>query len=587
MPTKETPYVQLDWLCERFVRRYRNQSTKQAIRSAVQAYKKLLKQCHGYDARLAADPRFILSTHCDAFVLYNAAHYWREQKHAPLTLAERLGRLKLLFTYASEEKLTPTKTFLIPKLASRKRATMQRAAYEHEELAYIFKLFGPVFQHARRVAKGYKRTGVGRDPRSHPEKPFRVNDSADWADWNNLVWSFENVLDCATPMGPTRNIDQTFLRAAVIYHGGLREVYCRLGVTPKIELHLIAPLALKLSWETGLNAETLLTLKRDCLIDAHPLTNLPCIRYYKARSTGEKNLHLKLLEVDRPDDREVLPLEYKQSMVIRQTIELILKLTQPLVGSARPEDKAFLFLYEASRTSQRYVCHLHARRFACWSLRFLLTAKRNDEGAPANLNLSRFRPTRITHLVRQGKDLFHIQAIAGHRSVETTMRYLDAHQIAPKAQREVSRVLSHIHANIKEFHKHPKPYATKTTLGDDNVIYRGIVSDCKNIFDPPKSVRHLPTYKPNQPCTYFNMCLLCPNVLILKQHLPRLISYKNEIRRAMGNISRAPNHAHYEKTLAVIVEILREFSEEDIQWATAEAQSADYHNDSFTYHPAE
>ncbi len=56
------------------------------------------------------------------------------------------------------------------------------------------------------------------------------------------------------------------------------------------------PLVVKLISETGLNVESVFSLKRDCLKEAHPLNGLPYIEYEKVRSGGEKILLLTHLE---------------------------------------------------------------------------------------------------------------------------------------------------------------------------------------------------------------------------------------------------------------------------------------------------
>lgn len=589
-PTKADPYVQLDWLCERFVRRYDNEATKKHARQSVKAFKNFLGCEAGYDERLLDDPRFYLSIHCDSFVLYNVEQYWRAQGHTSHSRASRVGILQRLFHFAAAENLTPTTVFFYPRIGRTKRETSLWEAYETKELELIWNEFRPVFDYARRIAAGYKRTDVGADPRRYKTSEEACGGSTTeglksgptrWS-WEGFVWYFENELHCKPVLAnlQTNRKHWKFFNAACKYYGSIKEVWRLLGVTPLVDIDLILPLAMKLCWETGLNAESLLSLRRDCLQESHPLTGQPYLRYYKERSTGEKHLHLHLLD---PPGYSQIPLLRRQSAVVRQTIELILKLTAPLVGEAKQDDKDLLLIYQARITK---VIRLRSQNISRWAKPLLRKLKEEgNEHVPIHLNLVRFRPSRITQMAREGRDFFEIQAVAGHANAYTTFEYLSERQIAPKARREVSTVLRRIHENREEFEHDPKNYATAETQGRGDVVYKGLFCDCKNVYDPPQSVRGLPSYREGQPCTYFNMCLTCPNIIITKKHLPTLLNYKSEIEESVegNNLANVPNASHYETSLAVLDGILLEFDEADVTWAREIAECADILLDPVTH----
>lgn len=591
-PTRQDPFVQLIWLCDRYTRRYEKGATRESYKNNMKALIKALQQPGIFRRRSRRDPRFFLKTHCDPLLLYRAAQHWQEKKYAPMTLSTRCSTLLQMFNYAIDEHLIPQMTFCLPEMAELQRVTLSREAYQESELNFILKTFQPIFQYAVQVANGYQRTGVGMDPtrvrranRSRGESDRSPN--LGWQDWNNVIWYFENRMSCKA-VRSTKEWQERHRKffTGIRTHGYLQDVYRKLGVSAQLDIHLIAPLAVKLCWETGLNTDTLLALKRNCFQEDHPLTGLPYLRYYKARSTGEKDLHLSLLD---DANAPVLPLEYKQSKVIKRTINLILKLTEPLLERANPEDRPYLFLYEPRSGGRRKeVVRLNVNYFSGWALSFRRRLqKRNEPGFPDVFTLGRFRPTKITELVRQGKDLLDIQIVSGHSSASTTLRYLASHQIAPLAQKEVNAVLQKIHENQLEFQRDPKPYATaENTNKNQEVIYKAILCDCKDVFNPPDKIKKVMAHKKGQSCGYFNMCLTCPNALILKHHLPRLVAYKREIETARSsNIAKAPNSAHYDKALAVIDGILLEFSDEDLAWAKQEEQRTDIHSDPLTYRP--
>lgn len=81
------------------------------------------------------------------------------------------------------------------------------------------------------------------------------------------------------------------------------------------------------------------------------------------------------------------------------------------------------------------------------------------------------------------------------------------------------------------------------------------------------------------------MCLLCPNVLITRKHLPLLAAYAKEIELSItgNNLNHVPNAQHYQKAAAVLEGIFKEFGEEDVAWAEQVAECADDFVDGVTY----
>lgn len=598
-PTFENPHVQLDWLLERFLQRFQNRSVKSLFIHTIESYKRLLKESYGYDDRLKKDSRFYLSIHWDVFALYNAEKFWRTQGYASYTLYARVKNLRRIMNWAVRRGLTYVKFFINPQLNYPTRETTQRAAYADGDLNAIRQLIMPEIEYVHRIIAGYDPTGVGDDPRSGTSKGMKRLIRLDgenatgvgWKPWQNIVWYFENVLRC-TPLIANKEAHkhhEGFIKAASLYHGGIHKVWRRLGVAPLIDINLIAPLVMKLAWETGLNPESIINLKRDCLRESHPLTGQPYIRYYKKRSTGDKDLLLALFDSPNHGDLPLLP---KQSEIIRRTVQLLLDLTEPLVASARSEDNQYLLLFQSStgapgvKNKIGAVIRLRIQLMSKWSRMRVKEAKESLEvSLPNDFNLGRFRPTKITKMVLEGHDFFRIQAAAGHTRAWTTWRYIESYQVTGPLQREVAEVLERIHQNAQEFERNPKPYATAASEHVEGVIYKGVLCDCKNVFDPPNSVRRLPVYREGEACTYWNMCLTCPNVLITRKHLPLLVSYHREIEATLesDNLAQVPNSRLYLKIVTVLREIFNDFEEEDLRWAREVAQWQDLLVDAVTY----
>jgi integrase len=594
-PTLDHPHVQIEWVWERFLSRYRNKKTREAGRARLAAYKRFLNEANGNDERLKTDPRFYLAVHWDHFAVYNAEIFWRAAGYSTATIHSYVKGLKNVVDFAAAGGYTSVTEFSYPQIKV-ERATKTRDAYSEEEMNLVRKIISESTKKAQRIAKGYERSGAGKDPRGFTGRGDKIPGKG-WTHWDNMVWYFENVMDCKAitksrnSSGKVKKGQGRFFWAAREYHGGIEAVWQRLGVVPYIGSDLVIPLAMKLAWETGLNPNSILNLKRDCYQEVHGLSGLPFIRYYKERSTGEKELQLALFDGKDEAELHLLP---KQSEIIRRTIELLLKLTEPLVDKALPDDKDFLLLFQTlhengPNISENRVMRVNKGALQAWSEAARRNLKKTTGDTLEILNLARFRATKITQMVRDGHDFFHVQAIAGHASVRTTARYLATYQLEPKARREVAATLVQIQRNAREYNDSPKPYAMSAGKYNSEFIYKGVLSDCKNPFDPPKSVRGLSSYQAGQSCSYWNMCLLCPNVIITRRHLPLLVGYANEIRSSIKNhnLIQVPNNVHYQKVLAVLSEIFREFSEEDLKWATDASEGGDVFTDGVTYHGVE
>lgn len=591
-PTLNDPFKQVEYVWRGYSERSGNKLSRQATMGSFLYYEKYLAQPSSFGERSEEDPRFFLKDHWHNYSVCAAERYWRSVGYSSATINGLVNCLTNVINFAAERGMTTVDNLICPKVKVH-RESKNRRAYTDNELDIIRRIIKDGFNKISELVLQYERKGVGSDPRKASRKKRKRRDSAsDWADWDNMVWYFENVMNCQVltrEQVKGRKLKDglySFFGAASAHHGGIKKVWDKLRVPSLISYKIIIPLIVKLAMETGLNPSSILNLKRDCLQESHPLTGLPYIRYYKERSTGEKDLHLALFDEENQAHLQLLP---KQSEIIRRTVNLLLKLTQPLVPLAKDEDKDFLLLMQLEKPKQSWKSNV--KRVEGGDLHYWSKTVRNalKEFEPENtlefLNVMNFRPTKITQLVRQGHDFFRVQAIAGHASIQTTLHYVEKHQIMPLAKRRVNETLNQIHKNTREFLKSPKPYATAESLEKSGFIYKGVLADCKDVYDPPKSIRQMKDYKSSQSCTHWNMCLFCPNVIITKRHLPVLIGYANSIKmsREAGNLSQVPNNVHYEKVSEILKEIFKEFPEEDLVWASGVAECAEFYVDGLVF----
>lgn len=400
----------------------------------------------------------------------------------------------------------------------------------------------------------------------------------------NMRWYFVNVLKCMPVVGAGKDkeLHDGFLRSATNNHGGLHELYRSWGVSAFIDENVMMPLVTWMNYLTGLNPSSVLNLKVDSYREAHPLTNLPYIALDKPRAGGELELHLPLL-----DGTPTLPLKGKHSVWVRRVFELILKLTEKLRDSLPPDDerRLHLFLYQA--TGPQFwmeVRCLNDRMSSSW--RKKMTKKyglKKADGTPMTFNHVRFRSTMLTRMVLAGRDLLAVKSVGMQKNIRTTLGYVSTRQVDEGGRHVVVKALTNIRTNRQKFEPVKKGRSRCKVIPIR--VHKGLVSDCLNVFDPPDNVRQTKSFKEGGSCTRFNMCLLCSNVVVMRKHLPLLVSYRNQIRAA--DITEVPSESVYTATLDVLENILNpsfgEFSAGDIKWAEEQAMYMDVVIDPLVY----
>jgi hypothetical protein len=426
---------------------------------------------------------------------------------------------------------------------------------------------------------------LGTDPRTGPNSK-----TSGFGLESNMRWYFVHVLACKPVLsfGEDKVIHQQFLRAAQTWYGGLHTLYRSWNVSAFVDLDVMMPLVTWLNYVTGLNPSTVYSMEVDSYQDSHALTGAPYLKLVKPRSGGDIELHLPLL-----DGTPTLPLKGKQSVWVRRIVDLALKLTKPL-RDRLPDNhplKSKLFLFESTAPAYwREVKVLSSDVAVTWRKR--MSAKynlRKEDGSPMSFNNVRFRSTLLTRMVLAGRDLLDVKSVAAHAELGTTFRYMAVRQLFAEARRAVGKALERIRKNRKKFPELAAPKPDRKTRPAAKVIpirlYKGLVSDCLDVFDPPESVRRTTNYVEGKACNRFNMCLFCHNIIIFKRHLPKLAAYRKQIRSS--DTEDVPNASFYSATLDVLDNLFDpnfgEFSREDIDWAEEQSKYVNVAVDSLVF----
>jgi hypothetical protein len=190
----------------------------------------------------------------------------------------------------------------------------------------------------------------------------------------------------------------------------------------------------------------------------------------------------------------------------------------------------------------------------------------------------------VSRLLGAGVDVSVIQAILGHGDVVTTMRYIDKHNFAPKARREIYKCLSDIRKNREEQITNPKPIATQSS-SDPAIIFTTATALCRDVYNPPARIKKAVGWIDGQSCTYFNMCLRCSKVVILEEHLPRLFAIQRGYKYALENGAGATTHRSVlMQNLSILDGILgdnSDFSQELLSSAEQQSLSMEVYMDPF------
>lgn len=587
-PTAQFPFAQLEWIFDKRKDRMSNDSSKDNYQSAKTFFIQHIKATEGLRPYLLADK-------WDEFALLRFKETLQACINAKkiclssYTLTGHFSAVRQVMKEAAAYGLLNTRVIQETGWGSTASETDAHTCYSDNELSQILSAVAEELRFSYTVAGGYTKQSPdeGRDPRFEFKRGRKNGYGFGVAE--NMRWYFENVLDCEPILGfgAAKKEHGRFLHAAHVYHGGLHNLYRTWGVSAIADEYLVMPLAIDLLYLTGLNPSSILRLQIDCLQDEHPLTGMPYLLFEKERSNGEKELHLPLLE-----KREERGLKRKQTLQVKRAVTTILKLTSKIRQSLPESDplRRLLFI-QGSKGANTYnqTVPLSNKRTSAWCKRMVEKYDlRNDLGEPLNFNMVRFRSTKLTQMALEGRDFFEIQQVARHKSITQTVRYIAANRLDEPARKIVSEALVQIRANQAEVLSPLEPIAATP---QPNSLFKGLIADCKNVFDPPDRVKRAVDYVPGQACTRFNMCLFCRNVVVLKEHLPVLATYRAQIMATQANNVQNLPHAHlYNQTLSVLDNLLNpdvsQFTSDEIEWAFDMATTLDVVVDPLLYRGA-
>lgn len=570
--------------------------------------------CRYIEETIGIEPYFI--THeWDSFCLMHFRDYLlqklRYKYFAPRTvthLYNTVSKVILVIHTWGITKEPPLKIDLPKAVKHGKCVAEFTTAFDAEILSALKQLINLTVRKAQRLLIPYTKTGIGKDPRKSYDG---------WKNWNNMVWFFENNLDGTLYRSDrSRDIDfdyNHFLKYGARHHGGIEAVAERLGVIHQFQAtRILRILMMGLCYETGLNSEVVKKLEVDCYHDAHPITGAPYIQYFKARSTGHKQLPIGLFDGDERFSEEseeynsinLLWIAKSRAHRVKKIISLIKALSEWPRAIAKQEHKNLLCIAYSSTVPSRYIIG-NGDMFSGYGADLikkelisnlcakldpsLLDNERRDEEKyitdkimDCSFALNRFRTTLANRLLKQGASLLEIQAFLGHTNLSTTINYLNAHDLHIEFFKLIGPQLDLIKCNATEYINNKQKYEIirNNIPKEPGLIYEAGICCCLNPWDPSDEIKSSNKHQDGKPCAAWNHCLFCHNILITSHSLPKLIAYRMRIASQLdisANISPA-KATPLLRTISMIDEILGSnvFTETEISRAKLNANNMAY-----------
>lgn len=569
-PTKSDPFAQLAWLVTACAQSYDNAESRaqfEGCKSVMIDFAKWRYGCAPFVVAERLTPLSLLHFHEYLSERRSSSHSNYITSKSAETFNDRFRKI-CDFAFSTVELINEPVISIPYYRDGTTLETDRNTAFSIERLDAIVSVIRRMVRETDRFLKPYSPTGLGNDPR----KTY-----GGWKIWDNVVWYFENVLDC-NPYLLQRGEAAPYPAFTYFAHnawwGNHRKIYEKLGVLAYVNRRQLFPLVFDLALETGLNFESLKCLEIDCYTSRHPLTGRPFLAYTKARSGGAKDLDICLaddpaLTSDLMGGESITALWPGEGRARR--IESIISTTLKLTAVARDRlslddpRRRHLFLYEVINQGGRGAVGGQVRSlndqdgdasFHRWVQKVLkpavieesiqqmkhstaqarwkaLANRIEAEIAAESFSIRKVRATVATQLVRKGAPLEAIQLFLGHKNLWTTLCYVDRHALHLRFNRDMTKYLNQIKDNAAQYRSKPLPVATTPTDQPGKYIFECGITHCRDPFDPPNNIKQSRDYRPGQACTQWNKCLFCRHVVITPFSLPKVLALQANIESTL------------------------------------------------------
>jgi hypothetical protein len=304
----------------------------------------------------------------------------------------------------------------------------------------------------------------------------------------------------------------------------------------------LLPYYLAILIHTAGNPEPIAALTTDCLQPLPLLDDRQMLVWAKHRA-GQ--MQRRSFSTNDPDEPPALVRE-------------VLAYTEPLRRHAPPVLRRRLFLFHG----QSGIGGL-STALAKTMIRSEFAVR---HGLP-HFSLASIRPSVLSAFYRASGDLLKVKAVANHRSVATTIRYVVTPQVQAEHRARVAALQSTFLGHIEQPTARAVRQAPRASPPRAGAAVSMFGFDCKDPFAGIAAGArrgHL--------CTHFLGCFTCPNAIIPDdpRTLARLIQARDHLRAAAASLHPARWQAIYAPSLQILEQdILARFSTAELAAASA------------------
>ncbi len=341
-PTSKNPYRQLKHLFAQHMLTKVSHSYKQDVKSVFKHVTILIKVDFGNQPIRLID-------WLDEFTL-NRFHKYLEDQMIEGNLNNRFANVlqttfKNILNRAKALNLSNFKRFYLSSAFSyNDRVTNKYKPYSESERKDINNAITLEIEHVKSLMLEYEKSGEGIPVFNNTG--IRINKCFSQYTLCDARWIFENNLNCR-PIFNSNDFNKNkytrlFYRIIHSHNKYHHDVYESWGVLSRVTINHLIPFLLKFLQITGMNIESIAALEIDDFIQKHPASGKPCIRYWKERSTGEKEYHLDIFKAN------LQWLTNKQGQEVKEIFDTVIRLTSRIRSNASNDLKNKLWLFTKS-----------------------------------------------------------------------------------------------------------------------------------------------------------------------------------------------------------------------------------------------